>query len=236
VSGVLLNSPVWSSDAKWIFYGLSKNSGVYRKRVEGGSDGELVFPRHEILSIPRSLSRDGRYLLLDAGRHDLGLAVLNGGVAGSPPWFMLLPPATFTQMEAELSPDQRWLAYVSDESGRAEVYVRRFSAAKAGKPPSVSKRFLVSKGGGNSPSWRNDGRQLSYLAPGGAVMAVEVRDHPEVPVGEPRILVKLPAGVKLATLTPDQRGLLAAMPIGSGEPAPITVIRNWQSELKGSQK
>jgi hypothetical protein len=49
-------------------------------------------------------------------------------------------------------------------------------------------------------------------------------------------LVKLPAGVKLAALTPDHRRLLSAMPIGSGEPTAITVVRNWQSELKGSRK
>ena len=91
----------------------------------------------------------------------------------------------FNEDQGQFSPDARWVAYRSDESGRNEVYVRAFS------PKSSGGKMLVSKGGGSEPRWRKDGRELVYRAPDGTLVSVTVTPGSEFQVGTAKPLFKI---------------------------------------------
>ena len=95
---------------------------------------------------------------------------------------------------ASFSPDGRWIAYVSDESGRNEVYVRKFVVAADGSPsaPEASKK-MISSGARGGVRWRRDGRELLYLGDDGKMMAVDVSPGNELRVQPPRSLFTVPA-------------------------------------------
>jgi hypothetical protein len=132
---------------------------------------------------------------------------------------------------ARFSPDARYVAYVSDESGTNDVYVTTFPDPKVGKWP-------ISSGGGYQPRWRRDGRELLYFTSDGNLMSVDVALIPSFRAGIPKALFRVPIfggggtlGQNRWDLTADgQRFLINT--IGSGGAAPITVVLNWQAGLK----
>ena len=80
----------------------------------------------------------------------------------------------FNEDQGQFSPNGRWVAYVSNQSGLSEVYVREFATDFSSGSASAGDSVLVSRGGGTAPRWRGDGRELFYLAPDGKMMAVDV--------------------------------------------------------------
>jgi Tol biopolymer transport system component len=125
--------------------------------------------------------------------------------------------------QAALSPDGRWIAYVSQEDGREEVYVQPF-------PPGHGGKWMVSTQGGSRPSWRRDGRELFFVAADRRLMsvAVEARDAVFRP-GMPRELFRL-RGSSYA-VAPDGQRFLVSMP-APGPPAAINVVVNWTADLR----
>ncbi len=155
--------PVWSPDGTRVAY----RAGTLDKPTIGiaASDGSGV---RETMACPKSpcepsdWSPDGRFLVLTVGRTDVwAMPVASDGQAQP----LLAEP--FTERDARISPDGRWLAYVSDETGRAEVSVRSLSG-----PP---RRSVVSSGGGDQPVWRHDGTELFFAGLEGQLFAVSVR-------------------------------------------------------------
>jgi serine/threonine-protein kinase len=140
---------------------------------------------------------------------------------------------TFSDTAGEISPDGRWLAYYSNESGRNEVYVRPFPNVDSG-------RWQISTGGGSRPAWAKNGRELFYFAPNTAMMAVAVRTTPSFSAGNPTKLFDGPWSVTQSGRTYDvsrdgQRFLLIKDATASNQPSAlptITVVLNWQEELK----
>ena len=138
------------------------------------------------------------------------------------------PHASF---DASFSPDSRWVAYASDESGHNEIYVRAFT------PSSVAGfsdggRWMVSRGAIDSASyWVDGGRKLVYLASDFKLTAVDITADPSFQPGEPRGLFPLPAPAPYFAL--DGR-MLVALPVVPSVPAPFTVVVNWSSGLKKS--
>ena len=140
----------------------------------------------------------------------------------------------FTQSQARFSPDGRYIAYTSDESGKNEVYVQPFPQPSGGKWP-------VSKGGGNQPQWRRDGKELFYISADSKMMAVDVNTTPVFSNGNPRALFAAPIwgggtshNVTRYGVTPDGRKfLINTLAADAAAPAsPITVVLNWQMALK----
>ena len=137
-------------------------------------------------------------------------------------------------MEAHFSPDVKWVAYKSNESGRFEVYVRPFSGSAT---PAAGGQLQVSSAGGINPRWRSDGRELYYLAPDSTLMAVpiEVRGTTLAP-GAPVALFRpkiVGGGEGLFTeydVARDGRFLINTI-VGDNAP-PITVIQNWKPPAK----
>ena len=87
----------------------------------------------------------------------------------------------FNENQGQFSPNGRWVAYVSNQSGQSEVYVRGFATDFSSGSASSGGSVLVSRGGGTAPRWRGDGRELFYLAPDGKMMAVDVMARTGVP-------------------------------------------------------
>jgi eukaryotic-like serine/threonine-protein kinase len=145
----------------------------------------------------------------------------------------------FTQALGRFSPDGRWIAYASDESGRSEIYVRPFdasfamgSSANGGGP--VTGKWMVSKDGGNVPLWRRDGKELFYLSNDGMAISVEVNTHGVFEAGVPKSMFKVPTGVLFWDVSSDGKRFLMAAPsaTNAGAPPKFTVVLNWQSALK----
>lgn len=137
----------------------------------------------------------------------------------------------FHETEASISPDGRWLAYVSDESGREEVYVRSVRAGDG--------KWQISRDGGREPRWRGDGKEMFYLAlDGKTVMAVPLAEglpsRAEIPTKLFSSAWEPPARLLGSTyaVSADGRRFLMAAAAGQAAPAPITVVLNWTATLK----
>jgi hypothetical protein len=226
---------VWSSDGSRIIFSSNHggSSDLYEKPASGATDEVLLLKSGED-KVPGSWSRDGRFLLYAA--HDpkkkTSLWVLP--LAGDRKPFPFLR-SNFNQAVGRFSPDGRWVAYMSDESGRYEIYVRSFSLDAAGTPSATAGKWMISTGGGIGPRWRGDGRELYYLAPDGKLMTVEVATNPVFRVGVPKSLFQTPVfttDFSSWDLTADGKRFLFLAPAAQSAQAPFTVVLNWQAALK----
>jgi serine/threonine-protein kinase len=167
--------PVWSPDGRWIAYEgeVDGVDGIFRKRTDGTGDAEVLLePGEYTFPAPHSWSPDGRHIAIqtsgDGGQTDILILTLDGeGRTGEPEAFAATP---FAEHGPSFSPDGRWLAYVSTETGRAEVFVASF-------PPGGGK-WQVSDGGGAQPLWSGDGRELFFRTDEG-IMSVRVSTEGE---------------------------------------------------------
>jgi serine/threonine-protein kinase len=138
----------------------------------------------------------------------------------------------FNEQNAEVSPDGRWVAYQSDESGQYEVYVRPFPDVDQG-------RWQVSTGGGTRPAWARSGRELFYLVGSGRIMAVAIQPGQAFAAGSPQVLFE---GAYVAANTgrtfdvsPDGKRFLMIKDRGTSQTSAaseIVFIQNWTEELK----
>jgi Tol biopolymer transport system component len=221
---------VWSPDGKSIAF-ASNRSGhldLYQKNSDGSGEDILLLKSDEDKT-PSSWSRDGRFLLyasLDPKtREDLWALPLQGDRKPVP-----ILRTEFMEDEARISPDGRFIAYESTESGTPEIYARPYSPEKGSEAASGGK-WLISKGGGVFPSWRGDGKELFYLTTSLQQMAVDVSAEKTFRAGVPRRLFNV------GLLTPgdistDGKRFLNAVPEGASAPSPFMVVTNWPAALK----
>src|SRR5262249_25747365 len=215
---------VWSPDGRHIAF--RSQEGVRWLDVQrGGSSRALSPDSRNNGDVPTSISSDGESLLfirLDAGTSgDLYLMSLRDGSVRP----ILRTPAY--EGGAQLSPDGRWIVYVSDDSGRFEVYVRPL-----GGP---DRRWPVSTPGGRFPVWRRDGKELFYRA-GNKMMAVAVTIRSdEVILSAPRLLFDRQYPFEASTIPnydvslDGTKFLMVKDDVGAGR---LNVILNWTEELK----
>jgi eukaryotic-like serine/threonine-protein kinase len=222
--------PVWSPDGSHIAFASDKegHNDIYMKTAGGGVEELLV--KESRATYPLDWSRDGRLLLFSAmdpkAGSDLWLLPLEGSRTPTP---LLQTP--FNEAEARISPDGRFFAFTSDESGKPEVYVRPLS--------SKGEQWQISMQGGTKPAWRRDGKELFYLAADRKLMSLELTDGAGFDRSSPRPLfqtrtprVDFPGFHSLYVVTPDgQRFLVITEPEGRASP-PITVVLDWMSGLE----
>jgi Tol biopolymer transport system component len=209
---------VWTKDGRRIAY--SKTSGTMWR----AADGSGVAQQLSEFNYPSDFTRDGR-LLVDEVTTANGLdlrIVTPGGPSGT----LLATPAN--ESEARLSPDEKWIAYVSDESGRSDVYVRRF-------PPTTEGKWIVSASGGHSPTWSPDGREIFYMT-GTTLMAASVSVHgTSLTAGAPVALFSGPFDTtqnKSFDVFPDGSGFVMVEVDPDTRPTRLNVVLNWIEELK----
>jgi eukaryotic-like serine/threonine-protein kinase len=221
--------PVWSPDGTRIAFTLQGN--VFQKLASGAKDEELVQLERGRLKTPTSWSPDGRFLLIAAAdpisRFDLWVLPLQGDRTPVP-----FARTRFDENQGRFSPDGRWVAYVSNESGASEVYVKAFDKDFAGGSASAGGSTLVSKDGGTAPRWRGDGKELFYLAPNGTMMAVDLTINSAFQAGTPTPLFQAPSGATVGDASADGKRFLLVTPIGPSASAPFTVVLNWTAGLK----
>jgi Tol biopolymer transport system component len=228
--------PVWSPDGTSIIF-ASNQAGhfdLYQKLADGSGEQTLLL-KSEHDKRPWSWSRDGFLVYDDVDpkpRSDIWVLRLSDR---KPISFLR---TEFNETQGAFSPDGRWIAYVSGEFGATDVYIRPFSPDKPVEPTSGGKWMISTKGGGasSSPRWRADGKELFYTQGGIRQMAVEVVADKTFQAGTPRRLFDFGVLLSGSTSRPDGTGdggrFLFVSPEGANAQTPITIVTNWQAELK----
>jgi hypothetical protein len=209
-------APVWLPDGKTLLYRSDGGGGppdIFVLRP--GGRGDLLHSGFGV-DEPHDVSADGKWLLFvdyfSTGT-DINLLSLEGAGKAQP--FVATP---FNEDDPRFSPDSRWVAYVSDVSGRAEVYIRSFSDPAATR---------VSKDGGTRPRWNRNGRELFFLGRDGRLMSAAVTNGTP---SAPRLLFQ---AVELVDFdpAPDGTRFLAQLQEGSGDTA-VHLLLNWPALLQ----
>ncbi len=223
--------PLWSPDGTRIVFSSNRSSqqDLYQKNSSGtGGEEPLLHTGNDVYADDWSL--DGRYIVYESNdpntKFDLWILPMTGDRKPYP--FL---HSEFNETHAQFSPDGRWVAYVSDESGRPEVYVQSF-AASGGK-------WQVSTNGGDQPEWRRDGRELFYLSSAKTLMSVPVTSGDAFEAGIPVELFELFVAAKSSTgerndyvVAGNGQKFLVCSFVDRESSRPITVVSNWMRALK----
>jgi WD40 repeat protein len=228
------DSPVWSPDGKHVAFASSRagHFDLYQISASGGGREELLHASGEN-KFPTSWSPDGRYLLYGTQARetagDIWVLPLDGTSKHTP---VPLVHTRANEGGGTFSPDARWIAYVSDDSGIAEIYVQPFTLPSASVDSPGGPKVLVSQKGGRRPRWRADGKELFYNSPDGALMSVAVSAGTTFRSGIPQLLFRPPAAwFSTADATSDGTRFLVAIPVVETTSPPFTVVLNWQAEF-----
>jgi serine/threonine protein kinase len=215
-------NPIWSPDGRLVYFGrhLGKAADLFVKDADGSAPERLIFSSPDEKT-PEDVTRDGRQMLISrrdpANQMDLWTISTTGNPNPRP---LLRTPAF--EGTARLSPDNRWYAYVSNESGEFELYVRPF--------PSGPGKWQVSTGGGGKPIWRKDGRRL-FFGSAGKLMSVDVDSANGFHIGIPRDVFPLGADSEDYDALPDGKSFVVLKRVEEA-PGSLDVIVDWTTLLK----
>jgi Tol biopolymer transport system component len=221
-----------------LFEYFDHTGNLYQRASNGTGQDELLLESNE-QKAAWDWSGDGRFIVYTVRApkaDDIWALPMTGDKKPFP-----LLQSEFNKRQAQISPDERWLAYTSVESGRPEIYVVPFTLAAKPDSKPVAGKWTVSRAGGTQPRWRGDGKELFYVAPDGKLMAVEIKatvaafDH-----GAPQALFELHSEIQpLSTassgyvVAPDGKRFLVVTAAGAAAQAPpLTVVVNWLAAVK----
>ncbi|MCH7474367.1 MAG: PD40 domain-containing protein, partial [Gemmatimonadetes bacterium] len=229
--GVTNFRPSWTPDGRSVLFvsGETQSTDLWIKRADGSRGAELVLDRERNV-YEGVWSKDEQWLIFRTDNNDPGRGDILAVRTADSAVVELLASPDAEESSPVLSPDERWLAYVSDESGRREVYVRPF--------PNVDEaRWLVSAGGGTEPLWSHSGRELFYRSGNNDMVAVEILAGPTFSRGELKVLFSMrdfPAVTNHPNydVSPDdQRFIMIQFQEGEVE-SDVVMVLNWFEELK----
>ena len=225
-------APVWSKpEGDRLFFSSRRqgNTQLYESALRGAGDDRLLF-EDSLGKYASSLSPDGRFLAYVRGggiirRSDVWMLPLAGERRAVP-----LLQTEFAESQPQFSPDGQWLAYMTNESGRQEVYIRPF--ARDGD------KVQVSTAGGGWPRWRRDGKEIFYLAPDRAIVAVPVSrqgSRLEIGAGRPLFTMRTRPQARLDAYnydaSADGRRFLVNTFVEQSTSAAINIVINWPASM-----
>jgi len=217
--------PIWSLDGKQVVYSAIRNSqwGLFSKSADGSGSERPISSMIASIQGPWDWSRDGKLLMWQNGEL----------------WYLLLsdphPKPVFQNSwivrNAQFSPDGKWIAYSSNETGSWEIYVSPF--------PHADSKWQVSRGGGEEPRWRRDGKELFYLSAEGKMIAVPVKTTGSFEAGSPVTLFQTHPRQPISALdhisydvSADGQKFLVNAKVDAPSAAPLSFILNWASEME----
>jgi Tol biopolymer transport system component len=221
----------WSPDARQIAIAFCPSGpyDIYRVLASGARRPEPLLQSAVAIKFPTAWSVDGKYLVYtqlgQATGWDVWLLPLQGERKPLP-----LLRSRFNEGGGAISPDGRWLAYISDETGTSEVYVCSF--------PVPEETYRVSTSGATGAQWSADGREMLLWTGGnpantfGPVLTLDVQTVPHFRAGVPRVLFTPRPDLAGIVATADLKRFLAAVPVEGAASPSITVILNWREALK----
>jgi nitrogen fixation protein FixH len=219
--------PIWSPDSDSLVYSTMRK--LYRKPASGAGDESLLFePSGHWVLFPEDWSRDGRWVLY-AAVMETGWDVSAVDVTTAESRAVIDTPAN--EIQARLSPRGDWVAYVSDESGTWEVYVKPF--------PQGSGKWQVSANGGSRPLWRGDGKEIFYVDTQDTVVAVPVigvdafETGLAAPLFSTRMQPMLPPYRPTYAVSDDGQRFLIENLLRHSDPSTITIVLDWQAAIEG---
>jgi len=232
----LVDNPVWAPDSASLAFSRAYD-GPPKLFMRGIGETEVDQPLPEsYFQAPSDWSHDGRFIAYTNTGFPTNIE-LNGDV-----WLIdmarnrrvvHLIDTPFHEANPAFSPDGRWLAFTSNESGRTEVYVQAFEAGES--PRLAGERHLISRSGAIALRWRRDGKELFYLAWDGRLYAVPVTLSPKLKIGEPAPLFTISTEARAAIhsnvgfdVSADGQRLLVPI-VTSPERSEIVVIQNWEA-------
>jgi serine/threonine-protein kinase len=223
--------PAWSPDGRDVMYVTDRTGGAgsaYIHRADGtGVPRLLVASQIEFGQI--SPTRDGRWLVLRTASSGAGFGDILGLKTGDTTLIPLVATRA-TELFPAASPDARWLAYSSNESGTSEVYVRPF-------PETASAKWQVSTAGGGEPSWSATGRELFYINGKGEMVSAEITPGAAFGVGRQRSLFSInqlyrPGAIPMYSVSPDGQRFLMVREGETTQQSELVLAENWMQQLK----
>jgi serine/threonine protein kinase len=231
--------PQWTPDGKKITYSSTEGGvfNLYIKNADGSGNATLLF-KSAFNKFITDISPDGNYLLINA---------INSASNKSGADILLLPQTgdkkpvkilatNFHESNASFSPNLKWIAYQSDESGKDQVYIIPFNSNNI--ESKASGKWQVSVDGGVAPRWMNNGKSVYFYTTDHKILAVDVYESgSSLSPGQPYVIFK-PGNMNISRLQNINRTgteIIARIPNGQSVQPPITLVANWQEELEGKK-
>jgi Tol biopolymer transport system component len=223
-------NPLWSSDGRSVIFSKGLPVGNLYRRATDNRDQEERLTTSELTHVPSSVSRDGKWLVYTEFNpvtgSDLWILPLGtfgaGAPSGEPQPFIR---TNFSEGNAMLSPDGRWVAYQSNESGRFEYYIRSF--------PDGGQKTQVSIAGATGAQWAPSGREILYRADDGKIMGSAFSVSPDVAIGPPRAILDASSYDNFFCISADgSRVLMIPLIAAERTAVQINVVLNFIDELR----